>query len=382
MQALIAASDYELSDQVADADVVVVNTCAFIQTATEASLETILDLIEERRVSAKRDRRRLLLVTGCLVNRYDPDELAAEMPEVNAFVPLEGEHDLLPLIERLTGQPAHSATEDAPSVTAQTPLRHSGPDPQSPRNPSTLPVGASAYLMIADGCDRACSYCTIPGIRGPYRSKTPDELVAETRDLLARGAREIVLIAQDTTAYGHDLPDRPTLATLVTRLCTETELQWLRLMYLQPEGVSEELIDAVACNPQVVHSFEMPLQHVSARILRAMKRAGSKAQFEDLIAGLRQALPDLALRTTLITGFPAETEEEFHDLLDFVEQMRFDYVGVFPFSPEDGTPAAKLPGQLDEDLRLERAQKLRDRADSIGWERAAAHVGEVVEVLV
>lgn len=236
--------------------------------------------------------------------------------------------------------------------------------------------------MIADGCDRKCSYCTIPAIRGAYRSKTPDEVLAKARDLVESGVRELVLIAQDTTAYGHDLAGRPTLAALVARICDETDVAWLRLMYLQPEGVTDELIEVIASHPQVLRSLEMPLQHSSAALLRAMQRAGGRAQFTKLIARLRKRLPGLALRTTLIAGFPGESEADFADLLDFVRELRFDYVGVFPFSPEDQTQAAGLPDQIDEELRLARAQQLRDLADEIGWERAAAHVGQLVEVLI
>jgi len=374
MKALVAASRYGLCEDPADADVVVVNTCSFITTATEASLETILDLAEQRGdLPAGVDGRdRLLLVAGCLVNRYNADELSAELPEVDAFVSIEGESDLLRVIEKLTGEEA-GAQDNRAEVS----------DGSQKNERAAGEAGApSAYLMIADGCDRTCSYCTIPAIRGPYRSKTPDELVTEARQLVDSGVRELVLIAQDTTAYGHDLPDRPTLAALVARLCEETDVAWLRLMYLQPEGVTDELIETVVTHSQVVRSLEMPLQHCATRLLRAMQRSGGREQFATLIARLRGRLPDLALRTTLITGFPGETETDFQELLNFVREQRFDYVGVFPFSPEDETAAAELPDQVDEELRLARAQTLRDAADEIGWERAAAHVGQIVEVLV
>ncbi|MCL2654172.1 MAG: 30S ribosomal protein S12 methylthiotransferase RimO [Coriobacteriia bacterium] len=375
MRALVAGSRYELCADTRDADVIVVNTCSFIATAAEASVETILDLAQDRgdlptARKNKGDRRfpsPLILVTGCLVNRYGEGELEAELPEVSAFVPIEGESDLLRVIEALTGEPA-----GAPEAGNEHPAASAFGQAGAP----------SAYLMIADGCDRTCSYCTIPAIRGPYRSRTPDELLAEARQLVAGGARELVLIAQDTTAYGHDLPDRPTLAALVAQLCEETDLAWLRLMYLQPEGVTDELIEAIATHPQVVRSLEMPLQHCASRLLRAMQRAGGRAQFTALIARLRARLPDLALRTTLITGFPGEREEDFAELLDFVRETGFDYVGVFPFSPEDETAAAALEDQVDEETRLARAQTLRDAADEIGWERAAAHVGQTIEVLV
>ena len=352
MKARVNASRYALCEDPADADVIVVNTCSFIATATEASIETILDLTE------RRDQH--ILVTGCLVNRYGAGDLETELPEVSAFIPIEGERDLLCVIEKLTGEPADAGPDAAPVIER----------------------AATAWLMIADGCDRSCSYCTIPAIRGPYRSRKPDELVAEARVLVASGVRELVLIAQDTTAYGHDLEDRPTLAALVARLCEETDLSWLRLMYLQPEGVTDELIATIAAHPQVVRSLEIPLQHSAARLLRAMRRSGGRAQFTELIARLRKQLPGLALRTTLIAGFPGETEEDFLDMIDFVREIRFDYVGVFPFSPEDQTRAAELPDQVPEEVRLARAQELRDVADEIGWERAADHVGQSVDVLV
>ncbi len=356
MRARVAASSYELSNDPRQADVVVVNTCSFITSATAASIETILEIPE-----LERETPPLLLVAGCLVNRYSEDELSGEMPEVDAFVAIEGEHDLCAVIERLTGEPSGVSDNDELAPLSDAPF---------------------AYLMIADGCDRACAYCTIPSIRGPYISKTPEALLAEAQTLINEGKRELILIAQDTTAYGHDLPDKPSLAALVRLLCEKTSVERLRLMYLQPEGFTDELLEVIATYPQVQHYLEMPLQHCEKRILRLMNRAGDAQAFEALIARIRTVVPDMVLRSTFIAGFPSETAEESTALVDFVRRVAFDYVGVFPYSPEEGTEAAVLPLQLPEETRLARTQHLRDVGDEIAWDKLERFIDAELSVLV
>lgn len=357
MRAALAASAYRVADELDEADVVVLNTCAFIQEATEESIETILELASSW-APAREGRR--LIVAGCLPSRYG-DELAAELPEVDAFVPVADESGLLRTIERLTGVPA-SARPVPP--TARTSM------------------GPSAYLMIADGCHRRCAYCTIPLIRGPYRSRPLDELVAEARSLVEQGAKEIVLVGQDTTSYGRDLADGSDLALLIERLAAIEGLAWLRLMYAQPDGISDRLLAVMADHGNVCRYVDMPLQHVSRSVLARMRRRGDADRYARLIERIRSRLPGVVLRTTVIAGFPGETRADARALERFLEAVEFDYVGVFAFSPEEGTPAAAMADQVPARTRRARAQRLRDLSDRIGERRAASHVGSVLEVLV
>ena len=354
MRAAVAGSSYRLEDDPNLADVVVVNTCSFISEATEESISTILDLSGEPGPS-----NRKLVVAGCMPSRYR-EELPELLPEVSEFVSVADEGSLLDVVERLTGV---SAQRD---VSA----------------PSRTVTGATAYLQISDGCHRACAYCTIPSIRGPYVSRTREEIVDEARELVALGAREVVLIGQDITAYGRDLATADTLADVVRAVAAVHGVEWLRLMYVQPDGISDDLLGAIAENPNVVRYLDMPLQHAAGPVLRSMRRSGDATAFLELLERVRGVLPDVVLRTTLIAGYPGETRADFDQLLDFLQRARFDYVGVFAYSPEEGTVAAELPGQIPARTRRSRAQRLRDAADAMSVDRAAAHIGEVLEVLV
>lgn len=361
MRAAVASSAYSLVDDAEDADILVVNTCSFIEAATEESVSVVLEAASEW--GPAREGRRLV-VAGCMPSRYGAD-LAAAMPEVDAFVPVADEGALLDVVERLTGIPAHDGAADAHSACP-------------PRTSS----GPSAYLQVSDGCHRSCAYCTIPAIRGPYRSRPLGDIVAEAEALVGLGAREIVLIGQDITAYGRDLEGSGTLADVVKAVASVDGVRWLRLMYAQPDGVTEELLAAMASHDNVCHYLDMPLQHASKRVLRAMKRRGDAAAYLELIDRIRTAMPDVVLRTTLIAGFPGETSSDVRELHRFLEAARFDYVGVFAYSPEEGTAAAVMTGQIPMRTRRARAQRLRDLADAMGFEKAAEHVGDTLEVLV
>jgi ribosomal protein S12 methylthiotransferase len=346
-------------DLVADidrADAVVVNTCAFIREATEESIAVILDVVGEWK-SAGAGRR--LVVTGCMPSRYGED-LSASMPEVDAFVPVADE-------DRLAGVLA-SLLDVAVPVTAAAPAR--------------LAPGPSAYLKISDGCHRSCTFCIIPAIRGDYTSRTAADILAEAEALVAGGARELILIGQDTSSWGRDLPDRPVLAELVRALARVKGLAWLRLMYVQPDEITPELLEVMADSPVMCRYLDMPLQHASRDVLRRMGRRGDASEYARLIGVVRDLLPGVALRTTLIAGFPGETREDAKRLLDFVREAKLDYVGVFPYSPEEGTAAAVMPGQVPARTRVARAQRLRDTADVIGFARVAGLVGSTLEVLV
>jgi ribosomal protein S12 methylthiotransferase len=347
---------FELVTDIDAADAVVVNTCAFIREATEESIAVVLDVAGDWKAA---DPDRVLVVTGCMPSRYGAD-LSASMPEVDAFVSVADETDLATVLARLTGAEAASTPDAA----------------------ARLAPGPSAYLQVADGCHRACTYCIIPTIRGPYRSRTAPEILAEARSLVAAGARELILIGQDISSWGHDLPDRPVLADLVRELSGVEDLAWLRLMYVQPDEITPDLLDAMASSPVVCRYLDMPLQHASADVLCRMGRRGSAADYLRLIGVVRDLLPSVVLRTTLISGFPGETREDAKRLLDFVREADLDYVGVFPYSREEGTVAAEMPDQVPARTSIARAQRIRDEADAIGFRRAAALVGTTVDVLV
>jgi ribosomal protein S12 methylthiotransferase len=355
----MAASLTPAFDLVADidqADAVVVNTCAFIREATEESIAVVLDVAGEWK-AARADRR--LVVTGCMPSRYGAD-LDSAMPEVDAFVSVADEAELGRVLAGLLGCAA----------------------PEAPSGVSRLAPGPSAYLQISDGCHRSCTFCVIPSIRGDYRSRTAVEIVAEARSLVSAGARELILIGQDTSSWGRDLPDRPVLADLVRQLAAVEGLAWLRLMYVQPDEITVDLLEAMASSPVVCRYLDMPLQHASREVLRAMGRRGDAAEYLRLIGVIRRLLPGVTLRTTLIAGFPGETRQDSKRLLDFVRDARLDFVGIFPYSAEEGTPAAGMTGQIPARTRIARAQRLRDTADEIGFEKVAGLVGRTLEVLV
>ncbi|HET6497671.1 MAG TPA: 30S ribosomal protein S12 methylthiotransferase RimO [Coriobacteriia bacterium] len=353
MRAAVSASAFRVTDDADQADVIVLNTCGFITDAVEESVSVALDLADWR---DERPGRRLV-VAGCMVSRYR-DALADAMPEADAFVPLADEPHILGVIERLTG---HA--------------------PQAFAGPARTGGSVSEYLQISDGCFRSCAYCTIPAIRGPYRSRPFDELTEEARLLVSHGARELVLIGQDTTSWGRDLPEAIGVTGLVRAIASTQGLAWLRLMYVQPDTVTPELIETIAEVPQVRHYLDIPLQHASPRVLKAMRRTGSGEAFLALIERIRSAVPAMVLRTTFIAGYPGETEKDVDDLAEFIAEADLDYVAVLPFSAEEGTEAAGLPGQLPEEEKAERANHIRELADGIAAARAMRHVGEVLDVL-
>ncbi|MCL2679911.1 MAG: 30S ribosomal protein S12 methylthiotransferase RimO [Coriobacteriia bacterium] len=362
MRTATQAAGYLTTDQIPGADAIVVNTCAFIKEASETSIDAIFEALNTKGNSktAGEHVQIPVIVAGCLVNRY-PDDLPAELPEVAACIKV-GDCDALltalqstvPVVDKLR----------QPVVTARTPRSYE-------------------YLRIADGCDRHCSFCTIPRIRGPYTSRPPADIVSQARAFVAAGSSELILIAQDIGRYGSDLATPTNLVSLLQQLAEIPGLGRLRLMYLQPEGLSDQLLATMARYPAIVPYLEVPLQHSSPRILQAMGRNPQDVEVAlRQLTRARQLMPELSIRTTLIAGFPGETQEEFDQLCDFVRRNNFDYVGVFPYSPEEGTPAAALPDQLSKELRLQRAQQLRDVADQVGHQRMTRHIGTQISVLV
>ncbi len=354
MGARLSAAGFDLLDDPAEADAVVVNTCSFIRAATEESLEAIFDVAQLPKVAAGDAK---LIVAGCMPARYG-DDLAQELTEARAFIPCSREDDIVSVLASVL-EVEVAATES----TAE-----------------TAPI--SAYVKISDGCDRFCSFCTIPLIRGRYHSFSLEDIRSEVSSLVSGGTREIVLIAQDTGRWGTDFDEPSSLARLVATLAAEFRDTWFRVMYLQPEGVTDEYLSAVADNENVCSYFDIPLQHVDATLLRSMNRSGSRESFDALVQRIRTAVPDATLRTTLIAGFPGETDSQFEALCAFVEDSDFDYIGVFAYSREEGTRAFNFPDQVEEDEKSYRAQHLRDVADAVCVPHIAARVGREFDVLV
>lgn len=355
----LTAAGYAVTADPDIADAIIVNTCSFIQAATEESIETILDAAESDAIA---ERGALLLVAGCMPARYG-DELLPEFPEVAAFVPCSEEENIAAILDGLFAK--------------------SDIDPSEGICEPFVPFGEpSAYVKISDGCDRFCSYCSIPYIRGRYHSFSSFDIRADVRKEISNGAREIVLIAQDTGRWGTDLNPPSNLAELVSGLAEEFPDTWFRILYIQPEGVTDGLIEAVAEHKNICSYFDIPFQHVVPRILKAMNRSGSREDYENLLERILKRIPDAALRTTLIAGFPGETDEDFDELCAFAEDAPLDYIGVFAYSREEGTRAYGLPDQVDEDEKAYRAQRLRDIGDNASAARIAERIGHNMDVLV
>ena len=362
---ILARRGHEIVEDDGTAEVIIVNTCSFIQPAVEESIETILNLAENK----KAEPDRLLIVTGCLPERYK-EELAASMPEVDLFLSTS-EMDRLPdFIED-----GEKASFDR-LILSRPGFLPSGPVPRL----RSAPV-YSAYLKIAEGCSNGCSFCLIPRLRGPFRSRPRRVLLEEAAALAESGVKELILVAQDTTAYGRDLGERESLARLLTELAGLEGLEWLRLMYAYPSGLSEELIEVMAGVPKVCPYLDLPLQHAAPFVLKRMRR-DSLVDLLRLIERLRRAIPDLALRTTMMVGFPGETEADFELLIDFISQARFERLGVFKFSPEDGTLAAKFTDQVPQRIKENRRRKLMARQRRISREINESLVGRTMPVLV
>lgn len=355
MQKQLIAAGYEIVDVDAPCDAIVLNTCSFIQPAIEESIEAFLDLAALDRARSGATK---LVVSGCMPARFGKD-LEDELTEADLFVPCAKEDSIVELLDQLLGNASEVVREGL-----------------------SFESSLSEYVKISDGCSRWCAYCTIPIIRGPYHSYPSDEILADVSQKVSGGAKEIVLIAQDSGIWGLDLTPRESLASLLERLAKAFPETWFRVMYLQPAGITDELLDVMARYDNVCSYLDIPLQHCDADILKSMNRKGSRQEYEEMVVRLRERVPGIALRTTLMVGYPGETDEQFDDLCDFVSEAAFDYVGIFAFSAEEGTKAATLPDQIDDETKQDRLQTLRDIADSVSSAVISQRVGTTQQVLV
>ena len=366
MLGCLPSDEYEITTNEREADIIIVNTCSFIKEAKQESIDTILDLADR-----KHDARcSLLVVTGCLPQRYQ-EELGAELPEVDIFIGT-GEY---PRIAEILAE-----KRDTPGQ-----LRYVGDpnfvfDPDLPRLNSS--PAYTAYLKIAEGCSNCCSYCVIPSLRGALRSRPFEQVMKEARELVAGGVKEINLIAQDITAYGKDLAENTTLEVLLAELVKIDGLQWIRLLYAYPDGITDELIRLIRDEEKICKYIDIPLQHISDPVLKRMGRRGGETEIRRLIGRLRSAVPDLAIRTSLIVGFPGESDDDYQRLVQFVEEARFDRLGVFCYSREEGTPAAEMEEQITERVKRQRYKKLMKVQARVSFKQNRRLIGTVEQVLV
>ena len=356
-----------------DADLIVVNTCSFIASAREESIRTILETAQYK----KTGRLRRLIVAGCMVQRY-AEELGREMPEVDAFIGLDELHRIAEFATSIDDAVIDPALHDE-TAGKREPSRYLYDD-VTPRRLATPPW--TAYIKIAEGCDHTCAFCAIPSFRGRFRSRSPESVVSEARALAQKGVREVNLIAQDSSQFGKDLGGAVLLPELLEELNRIEQLRWIRVHYLYPNSITERLIDAMAAAERVVDYVDLPLQHAHPETLKRMRRGGSSRNHLDLLERMRRAMPQVALRSTLITGFPGETDAEFETLLDFVREARFRHLGVFTYSHEEGVPAFELQDDVPEELKTERRDRVMACQQEIVFEENQSLLGQTVEVLV
>ena len=367
MISLLAERGYALTKDDEKADVIIVNTCGFIQDAKEESIQTIIEMGGYKEVGACK----ALIVTGCLAQRY-ADEIFQEMPEVDAVVGTGSYESIVDVVDAVL-----SKKEEKLRCVEKI----EGRDLSYHKRTITTP-GYYEYLKIAEGCDNHCTYCIIPKLRGRYRSRRPEDILREAEDLARSGVVEVMIVAQDITKYGRDLPEPATLSGLLRQLCEIEELSWIRLLYCYPEDITDELIEIMAQEDKILPYIDMPIQHCSNSILRRMGRRHTKEILLERIQRLRQRIPEICIRTTLITGFPGETEDEFEEMCDFVREVRFDRLGVFAYSQEENTPAAEFADQIPEAEKQRRKEQLMEIQRSISEAKSNEFIGQKMKVLV
>ena len=365
MLGLLASRGYEMIDDEQEADIIVVNTCCFIHDAKQESVDNILEMAEYK----KTGKLKALIVTGCLAERYR-QEIIDEIPEVDAVLGTTAYDKILDAVDEALEGKHFLEMEDLQAL----------PVVNTKRQITT--GGHFAYMKIAEGCDKHCTYCIIPKIRGTYRSVPMEQLIKEAEELAAQGVKELILVAQETTLYGKDLYGEKSLHKLLKELCKVSGIQWIRILYCYPEEITDELIQVIKEEPKICHYLDLPIQHANDEILKRMGRRTSKQELIDIVTKLRKEIPDICLRTTLITGFPGETEEQHQELVEFVDEMEFDRLGVFTYSPEEDTPAATMPDQIDEEVKLERQAELMELQQEIAFDTAENMIGREMLVMI
>ena len=365
MLGLLTAGGHEITDDETQADAIVINTCCFIKDAKEESVETILEMAEYKKTGSCH----ALIVTGCMAQRYQK-EIIEEVPEVDAVLGTTSYGDIVKALEEAVAGNHFEEFRDIDYL----------PDTGSKRVLTT--GGHFGYLKIAEGCDKHCTYCIIPKLRGKFRSVPMERLIAQAEDMAEQGVKELILVAQETTVYGKDLYGKKSLHILLKKLCEIRGIRWIRILYCYPEEIYDELIETIRDEKKICHYLDIPIQHASDRILKRMGRRTSKQELIDMVGKLRKEIPDIVLRTTLITGFPGETEEDHEELKEFVDEMEFDRLGVFTYSPEENTPAAEMADQVPEEVKEERRDELMELQQEISYDKGQDRIGQELLVMI
>lgn len=365
MLGMLVENGYEITNDETEAEVIVINTCAFIHDAKEESVNTILEMARYK----EEGTCKALLVTGCLAQRYK-EEIVGEIPEVDAVLGTASYDEIIKALNQVFSGESFLEFKDINSL------------PKHSRKRVITTGGYFEYLKIAEGCDKHCTYCIIPKLRGNFRSIPMEQLLSQAEYLAEQGVRELILVAQETTVYGKDLYGEKSLHILLKKLCQIPGIQWIRVLYCYPEEIYPELIQTMKEEPKICHYLDLPIQHCSDRILKRMGRRTTKQELVDIVETLRREIPDIILRTTLITGFPGETQEDHEELMEFIDTMEFDRLGVFTYSPEEDTPAAIMPDQIDEEVKLDRQAELMELQQEISLDKGNDKIGSVVEVMI
>lgn len=359
MLGILRNKGYEFTDDECEADIIVVNSCCFISDAKEESINTILDMAQCK----THYKCQALIVTGCLAERYK-EEIYKEIPEVDAVIGTSSYDAIAEAVEQALEGKKPQVFKDLNRL----------PDIRTERVVTT--GGYFAHLKIAEGCDKHCTYCIIPKVRGNYRSVPMENLLRQAKELAEKGVKELILVAQETTMYGKDIYGEKSLHKLLKELCKIQGIQFIRIMYCYPEEIYDELIQTMKEEQKICHYLDMPIQHCNDAILKKMGRRTNKKEIQEIVTKLREAIPDIILRTTLITGFPGETEDNFEEMMDFVDEMEFDRLGVFPYSPEEGTPAAEFSDQIDEEVKADRQCEIMELQQDIAFEKSERRIGQ------